>query len=252
MSTPPRVAIHGSCVSRDTVTHLAGSVELLVYVARQSLLSVGSPAAGVAGRLDPIASPFQERMVRGDLRGDALDVLAGVADRVDVLLLDLVDERSGVLDVGGGTVTRLAELWAAGGARATAGARHLRLGEDEHLRRWTQAAQRYLRRLEELDLLERALLLRTPWASRLEDGTPMDLPTWMTPPDVANRRYEPYFAVLEEAGVQTVALPDPLAVSSAAHRWGPSPFHYADAAYAHLGEHVLAAARRHPAPLPRA
>ena len=232
------MAILGSCVSRDTVDHEKDRFDLVTYVARQSWISAGRPAAGVARALEPLDSPFQQRMVDGDVRGDALDRLAALADRVDVLLLDLVDERGGVVEVGGGYVTRLAELWKAGGARATAEGRHIPFGTDEHLALWSSAADRLVSRLAAADLLGRALVVRTPWAATTPEGDLVPVPEWMMPPGEANVRYAPYFAVLERAGLPVVELPEELARSPHDHRWGPSPFHYTGAAYTYLADRI--------------
>ncbi len=237
------VTVFGSCVSRDTVEYLPPSWHLIAYVARQSLISLGAPAAGVADRLQTLPSAFQDRMVRGDVRGDALAVLGRVADRTDVLLVDLVDERSGVVEVGGGFVTRLTELWAAGGARATAGGRHLRFGTDEHFALWTAGLDRLLTGLDELGLRERVLALRTPWAARTSDGDALDVPAWMTPPETANRLYQRYFEALQAAGLDLLTLPDELAHTPRDHRWGPSPFHYGDEAYVTLAAAIVERSR---------
>jgi hypothetical protein len=245
VSDPPtaadrvRVAILGSCVSRDTVGYAPDRFDLITYVARQSWISAGLPAAGVADALVPLDSAFQQRMVDGDVRGDALDRLAAVADRVDVLLLDLVDERGGVIEVGGGYVTKLVELWSAGGARATRGGRHVPFGTDEHFAAWCEGADRVLGRLDATALLGRAILLRTPWADRHPDGTPLKVPEWMIPPAEANELYRRYHRHLADAGVAVVDLPARLATTPRDHRWGPSPFHYGDAAYASLAADIV-------------
>ena len=78
-------------------------------------------------------------MVAGDVRGDLLDVAARLAPEVDLLLIDLIDERGGVIATGGGYVTKLAELWSAGGRAATRGGTHVAFGTDEHFALWAAA-----------------------------------------------------------------------------------------------------------------
>ncbi|HET7397099.1 MAG TPA: DUF6270 domain-containing protein [Intrasporangium sp.] len=235
-----RVLIHGSCVSRDTFEVLPGSFRLLTYVARQSWVSAGVPAEGVAGRLKQLPSAFQDRVVRGDVRGDLLEVLERLAGEIDVVLVDLVDERGGVVSVGGGYVTKLSELWSAGGAAATSGGRHVAFGTDEHFALWSAAVERVAARLRALDLFDKVIVLRTPWASDMPSGAKVPVPGWMTPPDVANEQYERYFARLAEVGFEMIRLPDELAQSTETHKWGPSPFHYTDEAYAHLAGEIRA------------
>jgi hypothetical protein len=239
VGSPRRVLIYGSCVSRDTFGFLTSDHELLGYTARQSAISVGAPAAGVAERLAPLASAFQDRMVRGDIAGNLLSTLDAKAASTDLLLLDLVDERGGVVRIGGGYVSRLAEFWSSGGREIARGCVHVPFGDDEHFALWAPAVDRVLDHVGELGLLGRVVVLATPWADRLDDGTPLEVPGWMTPPRVANAQYERYFDHLDgRDGIRLLRLPSDLARSSLDHRWGPSPFHYQDQAYEWLADRV--------------
>ncbi|MET4077422.1 DUF6270 domain-containing protein [Janibacter sp. UYMM211] len=232
-----RTFIYGSCVSRDTLDTMHSTHEVLRYVARQSAISVGRPAVGVAERLDPIESAFQRRMVLGDLEGNFLSELSDHAASVDQLVIDLVDERSGVVRVGEGVVTRLHELWSAGGARATGGGQHLRLGTDAHFAMWSSSIGSIAAEIGRLGLTDRTVVLVTPWATHDDTGARLEIPAWMMPPDEANHQYRRYHERLSRL-FETVELPADLAVSSLHHRWGTSPFHYTDAAYAFLAERI--------------
>jgi hypothetical protein len=198
----------------------------------------------VASRLRTLPSAFQDRVVRGDVRGDLDQTLDRLGPQVDVLLIDLIDERSGVVAVGGGYVTRLSELWNAGGAEATEGGRRVPFATDEHFELWSAAAERIAEKLRALGLFERTLVLRTPWASRMPSGADVPVPAWMTPPATANEQYARYFDRLEQLGYEIISLPTELAQSTETHKWGPSPFHYTDEAYAHLAARIRAAVER--------
>ena len=136
---PTGLAVYGSCVARDTVEHLVpGTVRLLGYVARQSLVSAMSPPLDTdPGHLDALPSAFQRRVLGEDARSALLRTLARDAASLEVLLWDLADERLGVyLLPDGGAITRTAELVASGAEPAMAArARLLTLGSDEHLER---------------------------------------------------------------------------------------------------------------------
>ena len=236
-----RVLIYGSCVSRDTFEFLPEGHRLLTYVARQSAISVGSPVPGLQARLTDLPSAFQNRMVASDVRGDLLDVAERLAPQVDVLLLDLIDERGGVIAIGGGHVTKLAEMWSAGGRTATRAGRHIPFGSEEHFALWAPAIEAVVDRLRELHLLARTVALKTPWAAQLADGEPVPVPDWMTPPAVANAQYVRYFEQLKQLGLAIVELPEDLARSTVDHQWGPSPFHYTAEAYEFLAAGITAA-----------
>lgn len=233
-----RTIIYGSCVSRDTFEFLPDHFQLLTYVARQSAISAAAPAAEVLGRLKKLPSAFQDRMVRGDVRGDLQQVLRANSADTDLLLIDLVDERGGVLSLGGGYVTKLAEFWGAGGREISSGAHHVALGSEEHFNRWSAAMDAIVRLITELGLAQSTLVLQTPWAKFDPEGVPIPLPAWMIHPDDANRIYRRYFDHLADHGLAILRLPDDLATSPLDHRWGPSPFHYSAAAYQFLAEGI--------------
>lgn len=239
---PIKTFIYGSCVSRDTFGYVPSHFQLLKYVARQSLISAGTDASALRTQLTPIESAFQQRMVHDDLAGTLQQALTQTAPEVDLLLIDLVDERGGVIDLDGSYVTKLAEFWSAGGREATRGRPHLELGSDEHFALWSAAAERFIGLVRSLGLFDKVVVLRTPWADRLATGEQLEIPTWMTPPDVANARYERYFEFLSRAGLRVISMPPELARTPADHQWGPSPFHYTDEAYEFLAHQIGLAA----------
>ncbi|KRE35508.1 hypothetical protein ASG73_16365 [Janibacter sp. Soil728] len=229
-----RTFIYGSCVSRDTLETMADTHELLAYVARQSAISAGRPAEGVWPQLTHIESPFQRRMVQGDIEGNALSEIARRADEIDLLVLDLIDERGGVIEVGGGYVSRHAELWQAGGDAATRDGHRVDFGTDEHFALWSPAVARLAAGIAELGLSDRVILLETEWASTMDDGESLDIPDWDLPPHRANVKYRRYYDRVRALGWPVVSLPAELTASTRDHKWGASPFHYTAAAYAHL------------------
>lgn len=238
-----RTAIHGSCVSRDTVERARSSYELLAYVARQSLISVDNDAT-VAVEEEPLASPFQQRMRLGDTSGDGLRRLKAVAQRTDLVLLDLCDERLGVLNVGVDLfVTDSVERRQAKRLEAE----RFNFGSRLHLALWQHAAARWVTQVQEAAPSAKLLLLAVPWATHTEAGesTP---PSFSMTAEEANKRFAPYYEFLSGLGVATIgdAL-QPVAADD--HRWGVAPFHYANDVYDALNE--LIQRQSQAAPLPQ-
>jgi hypothetical protein len=242
--------IYGSCVSRDTFEFLRSEgFTLARYVARQSAISASTDATRLASQLRPIESAFQERIVRGDLAGDLPAMLSAAPEELDVVLIDLVDERGGVIDIGGAYATKLSEFWSAGGREATRGMPHITFGSDAHFELWRDGMARVLAQLDDLGLRSRTVVLKTPWARCYDDGQPLPIPDWMMPPADADRLYERYFDYLAEAGLQVVELPAELARTPRDHQWGPSPFHYVKEAYDYLAEGIRATVGKHAPPV---
>ncbi|RAG62714.1 hypothetical protein DN550_33470, partial [Burkholderia multivorans] len=132
------IAIFGSCVSRDTCEFMTDGV-VRAYVARQSVRSLQNPHGTDGVDLSDLTSPFQERMVVGDLEGNGARRIAEIADDLDVVLVDLVDERRGYwLYEDGSSMTNSIEVELSGAGRAARreGARLVEFGTDEHFSAW--------------------------------------------------------------------------------------------------------------------
>lgn len=227
--------VYGSCVSRDVVPFLGEGWTLLRYVARQSLVSAMS--APVAPPAQPaLDSAFQRRMVTEDLTSAAPGLLRAHAEEIDVLVLDLVDERLGVMALpDGGYVTRSQELLASG-LLEHLGGREVVFGTDEHFELWRDAADRFVGLLEETSLAARTVVVEGTFAARTDGGGSAN--RWRDEPaEVWNARYERYHAVLRGAGLRTYTVGAD-AVASTAHRWGPAAYHYADGAYVAMARAV--------------
>ena len=238
-----RVAVFGSCVSRDTVAAApAGPIELLAYVARHSLCSAGTDATRWMPSPVPLTSAFQLRNFVADADGTAFEPWWAAAERADVLLVDLTDERHGVVEFADGTrITRSIEgLVNAEIAAAYGAGEHLRFGSDEHFARWSAAADAFLDRLGERGLLARTLLVAVPWAERAIDGAAAPGSMGTAPRD-ANAAYARYHELVRARGVALVSVDDPRA--DPGHRWGFAPFHYAPEVYAAVHEAAVEVAR---------
>jgi hypothetical protein len=233
---PTRVFIAGSCVSRDTFALLDPERYALEgYVARQSLISAFTGPAADVPALPEHLSPFQRRMLAGDVAGDLPRRLRRAAGTVDLLLWDVVDERLGVYRLPDGSfVTRTPELiGTALHDHLERTARLVAFGSDEHLGLWRAAAGAWVEVLRRHDLLARTLVVAPPWATRSDDGSPVPT-SFGLGAEQANRLSAPYLACAAALGAPVLTVPPDTAVAAAGHRWGLAPFHYADATYARL------------------
>ena len=99
-----RLAIWGSCVTRDALEIRPHQFDPIEYFARTSWVSQASPHPAGEVEIGPeLTGKFGERMVREDLGREVLDQIS--AARPDLLVLDLIDERFDLLHVGTGWVT---------------------------------------------------------------------------------------------------------------------------------------------------
>ncbi|KQT99843.1 DUF6270 domain-containing protein [Sanguibacter sp. Leaf3] len=228
-----RVAIYGSCVSRDTFEYLAPNFELVSYTARQSLVSAFTapvdPAIDLA--LSMLPSEFQRRMLLADARSSLVDSLDRLPEDLDLLVWDLVDERLGISRFEDGSVqTRSVEQIRAG--IVPDNAEHVRFGSATHRRLWSDALHQWGEALDARDLIGRTVLLAPPWAVDDSEGDPTPASFGLRP-DEANEITERYVEqVRTTLGVPVITTRD--VVAAVDHRWGRAAFHYSDDVYQRL------------------
>lgn len=165
-----KVAIFGSCVSRDSVEFMP-EAEVVTYVARHSVTSLESPHGAAGIDLSELTSAFQERMVTNDLHGSGLERIVHTASDLDVVLLDLVDERRGFWEFPDGTtMTNSIEVESCGAAREArrGGARLIEFGDEEHFRRWKSGFIQLVDGLKGAGLWEKTILLDIEWAGAVD------------------------------------------------------------------------------------
>jgi len=164
-----KIAIFGSCVSRDTA-ELIPKAEVAAYLARQSVTSLESPHGTAGIDLSGLSSAFQRRMVNSDLTGSGFATIAKHAKDLDVVLLDLVDERRGFWKFpDGSTMTNSIEIESCGAARAARreGARLIEFDTDEHFNRWRSGFELLVNGLKDAELWGKTILLDLEWAAAI-------------------------------------------------------------------------------------
>ncbi|MGC0144711.1 DUF6270 domain-containing protein [Pseudactinotalea sp. Z1732] len=229
-TTSHRTLLYGSCVSRDMYEYLRSDYMLKEYTARQSLISAAAPSLDLT-EVPGLESAFQRRMVVSDFASSMRTTLPQQATDIDLLVLDLVDERLGVVRLGGGVyVTRSQELLDSKLLQHFPDASPMiPFGSNEHFALWLPAASAFIGLLRQTGLIERTLLIEATFASRTDVGTPANK-WWNKPARHWNKAFARYYQVFKDAGVRTHVIGKD-AISDSAHKWGPAAYHYVDQAY---------------------
>lgn len=165
-----KIAIFGSCVSRDTAEFMS-EAEVIAYVARHSVTSLEFPHGTAGIDLSELTSAFQKRMVTSDLKGSGIERIVKNANDLDIVLIDLVDERRGFWKFpDGSTMTNSIEVESCGAARAARreGARLVEFGTDEHFLRWRTGFGRLINELKIAGLWEKTIFLDIEWAGAVD------------------------------------------------------------------------------------
>ncbi|NNU27552.1 DUF6270 domain-containing protein [Isoptericola sediminis] len=227
-----RVFIYGSCVSRDTFEFLdPAEFELVHYVARQSAISAYTKPVEL---ISPPAldSRFKQRVVEDDFSSSLRETIASLED-IDLVLMDLTDERLGVYVLPDGSViTRSVELIESGAEQHLPhGSHHIPFGSDLHLQYWSTGISEVAKLFHEYMPRTAIALLGIPWASYSEDGTPTPDSFGMSASQInpVMRSYVDYAA--STVGARLIDVNSDLVRSKPDHPWGNAPFHYSTSVY---------------------
>jgi hypothetical protein len=217
-----KIFIHGSCVTRDGVDWWPEyGFELDGYVARQSLISSQShiDVQSVEFDFESIASSFAKRMAKGDVTGNLGSQITSL--NPDVILWDLCDERSGVIQLpGNGLITGNVVYK----SNPIAG-RQIALGTEEHFELWKHALDQFVTSVAGI----RVIVNATPWALLNDKGEPVNGDS--SKPANYNSSIEPYYAEIVKRGLEVIRVDQSKVVARVDHKWGEAPFHYVDGTY---------------------
>lgn len=242
-----RIAVIGSCITRDLWPLREAAPKDLLYVSRTSLASLLSPpAAGYVPQADPPGglTRYQHMAVEADLQKTGL--AQAMAHRPSHLIFDFIDERFDLLRLASGAlITHSWELESGGylAQAALAGPTAIPRLSGACDRLWREAVAQLAGLLQVTILREAQIILHSArWADHqarssggvqllqgqphIWDGRPADLEAH----NAMLARYEAHFLEMIP-GARVVRARPESQIADPAHRWGLSPFHYVQAYY---------------------
>lgn len=245
-----KIAVIGSCVTREVYAGV--SYPGLLYLTRTSLPSLVAPR--VAGFTRPQAplpglEPWQSIVLSVDLLKSGLPQL--LSYRPDVVLLDFVDERLALVEIGAAIVSSSEELRRSGllDRPAFAAARRIPRRSAERRELWSAAVRRLARIFAHNLPDTRIVLHRVRCATRMRtaDGTvrpygPFALRRAGIFDDLLEDYGREFLAAFPKADV--VNAPEAHRISDALHRWGHNSVHYVPSYYPALERELRAALAR--------
>ncbi|WP_293676640.1 DUF6270 domain-containing protein [uncultured Phenylobacterium sp.] len=252
-TTAPRIAIVGSCITRDLWPIHGGGSEAVLYISRTGLPSLlAAPVPGLRTARTPPGDlrRHEHNALVADLEKTALARL--VAFEPTHIIFDFIDERFDLLAAAGWLATHSAELERSGyrAQPVLSSARTVPRLSGACERLWRQAAGEFAALVRATQLGRAELILHAArWASdqRLPDGrvvpvVGVDILTGV-PAEIAAynallQRQEDTFAALMPPMARIEAVGQRLA--DPAHQWGLSPFHYVPEYYAEIRRQLAA------------
>lgn len=242
-----RTFLFGSCVGRDMYEMVGqeNGLERVGTVARQSLVSAFHPAPTTGFDFNKIKSAFQKRMASRDFQGSLLNGLEEQKEEIDILIIDLIDERRGVMKYpDGGVFTPTIENKSAlVGHYEDLGTQHLEFGTDAFYGAFAREAIAFKNFLLERNLFEKTLILDIPLALAYDksdssiDATRAKNHLKWAPK--MNERLRELYQLLEAMSFPVAGLSDQTPLMSGGHRWGQAPYHYQDTIYELIYERVI-------------
>lgn len=242
-----RIAVIGSCITRDLWPLREAAPKNLLYISRTSLASLLSPpAAGYVSQADPPdgLTRYQHMAVETDLQKTGLAQV--MAHRPSHLIFDFIDERFDLLRLASGAlVTHSWELESGGYLEQAALAGPVAIprlsGACDRL--WRESLTQLAGLLQMTVLREAQIILHSArWADHqaTPSGTPRPLdgpphiwdgrPTDLDAHNHMLARYEAHFLEMIP-GARVVRARRAHQIADPDHRWGLSPFHYVPAYY---------------------
>ena len=234
-----KIAIVGSCITRDLWPIRGGGAEQLLYISRTSLASLfAPPVAGfkVARKLPGDLHAHEHAALVADLTKTALGRL--IAFQPTHIIFDFIDERFDLIGVGSSLAVRSAELERSGylGQPSLRSVRTIPRQSAACERLWTDAAGAFAALVRGTELARAALILHAAqWATeqRLADGSlaainDVEITTGRPAAIGAyNGLLERQEAIFRERMPPMLLLDaGPMRLADPTHQWGLSPFHY--------------------------
>lgn len=234
-----RIAILGSCITRDLWPIRGGGAERLLYISRTSLPTLLAPPLTA---FEPSATPpgdlhaHEHGALVADIRKTALARL--VAYRPTHLIFDFIDDRFDLIAAEGSLVLNSGEMVRSGYRTqpALANGRTIPRLSTTCSRLWREAVAEFAAVIRATPLSSAQLILHSAqWADRQRTAAgdlgpirDVEIVTGQ-PADI-----DAYNAVLTEQESCFTAMMPPmlqvdapgLRIADSAHRWGLSPFHY--------------------------
>lgn len=227
-----KLAVFGSCVSRDAVRYLPPGIELVSYIARSSIVSaVHAEPYLVTDEIPESFGAFEGRMVRHDLEKTGLSSLAG--SDPDVVVIDLIDERFRVYEFAGTLVTLSHRI-----SKEQFGSEVLQKGKV--ITRDNDFPQCARVMLDRISFPKTKILINEAyWAERYLSGedqlTYDNAVAIRRNNDQLRRYYDAFRGLLPEANFiryDGALLADPGNV------WGPAPYHFTANYYEHIARKI--------------
>ena len=222
-----KVLILGSCVSRDPFgihPNLNSDYLVVDYYARTSLASLCAMKCSTVYDLSKISSPFQRNMVHRDFCKDFFTDIGTL--NFDVLLMDFVDDRFGLLEFfDGSAITDSDEFRSAKLKFSDSDCILIPSFSNSFYEKWSTGSKKLWDFLKRTSQENKVLINKVYWAHRDDQNIEFPNGDFI---NVANSYLDRLYGSLESfiPKRQFICYDGISFVGSTSHMWGRSCFHY--------------------------
>lgn len=226
------IFVLGSCVSRDTFEYSKDILSLSGYRARTSFANLhclpleGASAYDLSGN----TSPFQRRMVRGDLTKDALLFSKNSSGRF--ILVDFIDERLPIRNTANSRYTASPEFLSCNLTIADIGVTDT--FSEEYFREFARGWISFLEASER----KTVIVNRVFWAHMNDLGETLDNQENILK---HNKKLKRLYEIVESLSPYVIFLEYRQSdlIADSRHKWGQAPFHFTSRFYRKQLDQIL-------------
>ncbi|EXJ10630.1 DUF6270 domain-containing protein [Nitrincola nitratireducens] len=227
MTSPIKIFIFGSCVSRDFI-EISGAknFKLVEYYARSSFASINAKPIKDEQLLSKIDSKWQRLMVARDLHKNIFNDL--LKNNYDTILIDLIDERFNLAKIDGSFCTISTEYKKNQEKKFNA----ISFDSEEKFEHWKLGFEKFIKTLESIGAVNKLRVNRVWWVDQIDRGNLFseEISAYIQRNNKMLDRMYAYIAKFININ-QFLDYPRDVLVSASNHKWGVQPFHYVDDFY---------------------
>lgn len=242
-----KVSIFGSCVSRDAFEFSIGTkFEVEKYIARSSFARYALEPVNIDLDLSDIKSVFQRNMVENDLKLNDLDEFF-IRDS-DIYLVDFIDERFGLIEIGNTYVTDSSELNLALEKNNIRKDNIVEKFSEEHFNLLIKGFDIFYKFAEKYGKEKKIFINKVYWSNLKDDGTKLfrDDSFIIKTNNFLDKIYDVF--KLKYSFANFIDYNQELLLCNSVHKWGVTPYHFIDKLYYctlnYLSEHAMKSQRK--------
>ncbi|MCH7340611.1 DUF6270 domain-containing protein [Acinetobacter higginsii] len=224
--------ILGSCVSRDAFLPSYEDISSSGYYPRTSFARLALEPVDVIPELELLSSPFQRKIVKQDMMLNVLNALGNTV--YDYILVDLIDERYGLVKYKNTFITYSFEIRNSGVLGDVSKLERIEAGSNEFYSLWEAGFKIFVEYCSKNNLLDKIKINEVYWATALEDNSP--IPNYDLERIIYNNLIlEKLYGIIRRYLPETsfIKYSKNCFLSKKEHKWGITPFHYIDSLYEH-------------------